>query len=94
MEFARSPKRRTRIAIVVAIIVAAGGLTSAIRLLPGAELLRQSIRANLDTSSHRDGSLMALPPIPAVLLFLLVSVRRLARERIGVPVDRLIEEAR
>jgi gliding motility-associated transport system permease protein/gliding motility-associatede transport system auxiliary component len=33
-----------------------------------------------------------LPPIPAVLLFLLVSVRQLARERIGVPVDRLIEE--
>jgi gliding motility-associated transport system permease protein/gliding motility-associatede transport system auxiliary component len=33
-----------------------------------------------------------LPPIPAVLLFLAVSVRRLARERIGVPVDRLIEE--
>jgi len=35
-----------------------------------------------------------LPPIPAVLLFLFVSVRRLARERIGVPVDRLIEERR
>ena len=35
---------------------------------------------------------VVLPPIPAVLLFLLVSVRRLARERIGVPVDRLIEE--
>jgi len=37
---------------------------------------------------------VALPPIPAVLLFLLVSVRRLARERIGVPVDRLIDEVR
>jgi ABC-2 type transport system permease protein len=37
---------------------------------------------------------VVLPPIPAVLLFLLVSVRRLARERIGVPVDRLIEETR
>ena len=35
-----------------------------------------------------------LPPIPAVVLFLIVSVRRLARERIGVPVDRLIEEKR
>jgi len=35
---------------------------------------------------------VVLPPIPAVLLFLLVSVRRLARERIGVPVDRLIDE--
>jgi ABC-2 type transport system permease protein len=33
-----------------------------------------------------------LPPIPAVLLFLLVAVRRLARERIGVPADRLIDE--
>jgi hypothetical protein len=27
-----------------------------------------------------------------VLLFLLVAVRRLARERIGVPADRLIDE--
>jgi ABC-2 type transport system permease protein len=35
---------------------------------------------------------VALPPIPAVLLFLLVSIRRLARERLGVPVDRLVEE--
>jgi hypothetical protein len=34
---------------------------------------------------------VALPPIPAVLLFLFVSVRRLARERIGVAPDRLIE---
>jgi ABC-2 type transport system permease protein len=35
---------------------------------------------------------VVLPPIPAVLLFLLVAVRRLARERIGVPADRLIDE--
>lgn len=35
---------------------------------------------------------VVLPPIPAVLLFLLVSVKRLARERIGVPVDRLVDE--
>jgi ABC-2 type transport system permease protein len=35
---------------------------------------------------------VVLPPIPAVLLFVLVSVRRLARERIGVPVDRLVGE--
>ena len=35
-----------------------------------------------------------LPPIPAVILFLLVSVRRLARERIGVSADRLIDENR
>ena len=34
---------------------------------------------------------VVLPPIPAVLLFLFVSVRRLARERIGVPVDRLVD---
>ena len=33
-----------------------------------------------------------LPPIPAVLLFLLVSARRLARERIGVAADRLVDE--
>jgi ABC-2 type transport system permease protein len=37
---------------------------------------------------------VALPPIPAVLLFLFVSIRRLARERIGVPVDRLLGEGR
>jgi ABC-2 type transport system permease protein len=35
---------------------------------------------------------VVLPPIPAVVLFLVVSVRRLARERIGVPVDRLVDE--
>ena len=37
---------------------------------------------------------VVLPPIPAVLLFLVVAVKRVARERIGVPVDRLIEEPR
>jgi hypothetical protein len=37
---------------------------------------------------------VVLPPIPAVALFLLVSIRRLARERIGVSADRLIEESR
>ena len=35
---------------------------------------------------------VALPLIPAVLLFVLVSVRRLTRERIGVPADRLLDE--
>jgi ABC-2 type transport system permease protein len=35
---------------------------------------------------------VALPPIPALAVFLLVSVRRLRRERIGVPDDRLVEE--
>ena len=34
---------------------------------------------------------VALPPVPAFVLFLLISVRRLRRERIGVPVDRLVE---
>ena len=34
---------------------------------------------------------VTLPPIPAVLLFLFVSLRRLTRERIGVPTDRLID---
>ena len=33
---------------------------------------------------------VALPPIPAFIVFLIVSVRRLRRERIGVPVDRLV----
>jgi ABC-2 type transport system permease protein len=36
---------------------------------------------------------VALPPIPAFLIFLIVSVRRLRRERIGVPVDRLVQES-
>ena len=35
---------------------------------------------------------VALPPIPAFVVFLIVSARRLRRERIGVPVDRLVEE--
>jgi ABC-2 type transport system permease protein len=56
-----------------------------------------SSRADMENSIRRIQNtikLMAvvLPPIPAVLLFLLVAVRRLARERIGVPVDRLIDE--
>jgi ABC-2 type transport system permease protein len=34
---------------------------------------------------------VALPPVPAFVLFVLVSVRRLRRERIGVPSDRLVE---
>jgi ABC-2 type transport system permease protein len=36
---------------------------------------------------------VALPPIPAFLVFLIVSVRRLRRERVGVPADRLVEES-
>ena len=35
---------------------------------------------------------VALPPIPAFMVFLIVSVRRLRRERIGVPVDRLVSK--
>jgi ABC-2 type transport system permease protein len=34
---------------------------------------------------------VALPPIPAFVVFLLVSIRRLRRERIGVPADRMLE---
>ena len=33
----------------------------------------------------------ALPPVPAFALFLVVSVRRLRREKIGVGADRLVE---
>ena len=35
---------------------------------------------------------VALPPIPAFIIFVLVSIRRLRRERIGVSADRLLEE--
>ncbi len=35
---------------------------------------------------------VALPPVPAFVVFLLVSARRLARERIGTPLDRLVQE--
>ena len=35
---------------------------------------------------------VALPPIPAFLVFIIVSIRRLRRERIGVSPDRLVEE--
>ncbi len=53
-------------------------------------------RAEMENSIRRIQStikLMAvvLPPIPAFLVFLAVSVRRLRRERIGVPADRLVE---
>lgn len=34
---------------------------------------------------------VALPPIPAFVLFVLVSIRRLRRERMGVPAERLVE---
>jgi ABC-2 type transport system permease protein len=35
---------------------------------------------------------VALPPVPAFVVFLMVSIRRLRRERAGVPADRLVEE--
>jgi ABC-2 type transport system permease protein len=35
---------------------------------------------------------VALPPVPALLLFLLVSFRRLRRERMGEHLDRLLEQ--
>jgi hypothetical protein len=34
---------------------------------------------------------VAVPPVPAFVLFVVVSIRRLRRERIGVPSDRLVE---
>jgi ABC-2 type transport system permease protein len=37
---------------------------------------------------------VALPPIPAFVLFVLVALRRLRREKIGVSLDRLVTEAR
>jgi ABC-2 type transport system permease protein len=37
---------------------------------------------------------VVLPPIPAFVLFVLVSLRRLRREKIGVSLDRLVTEAR
>ncbi|MBM3723914.1 MAG: ABC transporter [Acidobacteria bacterium] len=33
---------------------------------------------------------VALPPAPALLIFVLISIRKLRRERIGVPEDRLV----
>ena len=35
---------------------------------------------------------VALPPIPAFIVFLIVSIRRLRRERMGVPADRLVAQ--
>ena len=35
---------------------------------------------------------VVLPPIPAFLVFLIISIRRLRRERVGVPVDRLVTQ--
>ena len=36
---------------------------------------------------------VALPPVPAFVLFVLMSLRRLRRERLGVARERLVEEA-
>jgi ABC-2 type transport system permease protein len=35
---------------------------------------------------------VALPPIPAFIVFLIVSIRRMRRERMGVPADRLVDK--
>jgi ABC-2 type transport system permease protein len=35
---------------------------------------------------------VALPPIPAVVLFIVISIRRMRRERTGIPVDRLVSQ--
>ncbi len=34
---------------------------------------------------------VALPPIPAVVLFIVMSIRRMRRERVGIPEDRLVD---
>jgi ABC-2 type transport system permease protein len=57
----------------------------------------EAARADMETSIRGIQNTIkllavALPPVPAVLLFLLVSLRRLARERAGTPVDRLVED--
>ena len=36
---------------------------------------------------------VVLPPIPALILFVFMSVRRLRRERIGVPDDRIVDSS-
>lgn len=58
----------------------------------------ENSRAEMENSVRRIQSTIkllavALPPIPAFLLFLFVSVRRLRRERMRVPADRLVAEA-
>jgi ABC-2 type transport system permease protein len=61
------------------------------------ERLRQveRSRADMEASVRRIQNTIkllavALPPVPAFLLFLLVSMRRLRREKLGVSADRLI----
>jgi len=58
----------------------------------------ESSRANMEASVRGIQNTIkllavALPPIPAFLLFLLVSARRLRRERIGVAPERMVEHA-
>jgi ABC-2 type transport system permease protein len=57
----------------------------------------ESARADMENSIRGIQSAIkllavALPPVPAFVVFLLVSARRLRRERIGVSADRLVEE--
>jgi ABC-2 type transport system permease protein len=52
-------------------------------------------RADMEASIRRIQNTIkllavALPPVPAFVLFLLVSLRRLRREKLGVSVDRLV----
>jgi ABC-2 type transport system permease protein len=65
------------------------------------EKQRQIERSRADMESSIRGiqntiKLLAvvLPPIPAFVLFVLVSLRRLRREKIGVSLDRLVSESR
>lgn len=57
----------------------------------------EASRAEMENSIRRIQNTIkllavALPPVPAFVVFVLVSARRLARERIGVPLDRLVQE--
>jgi ABC-2 type transport system permease protein len=55
----------------------------------------ESARADMDSAIRGIQSTIkllavVLPPIPAALLFVIMSIRRVRRERIGIPVDRLV----
>jgi ABC-2 type transport system permease protein len=56
-------------------------------------------RADMEASIRRIQNTIkvlavVLPPIPAFILFVLVSLRRLRREKLGVSLDRLVAEGR
>ncbi|MCS7314807.1 MAG: Gldg family protein [Bryobacterales bacterium] len=58
----------------------------------------ENSRAEMENSIRRIQNTIkllavALPPVPAFLLFVLISVRKLRRERLGIPTDRLAPSA-